>query len=293
MDQNSQSFTPPSQVNPLTKHFRQPAIYLKLPSNGAYWPDGAINLSVTGEIPVLPMSTRDEIVLKTPDALLNGQGVVNVLQSCCPSIKDAWLMPSIDVDAAIIAIRIASYGNQMDFTSECPHCNAANDYAIDLGVVLSNIRAPDYTQKVILDNLTIKLKPQPYFSVNRSNMIAYEEQQMLRSISALEDDNVQEAKEIFNKQLDKLVALNILIISDSTDYIETEEGTIVNDPNFIYEFYSNCDTKVIKRVQAQLEEFTKAGGVKPVTTACKNEECGKDFEVKLTFDFASFFAKGS
>ncbi len=31
-------------------------------------------------------------------------------------------MPSIDVDATLIAIRIASYGNQMDFTSQCPHC---------------------------------------------------------------------------------------------------------------------------------------------------------------------------
>ena len=114
MDQNTKSFTP---QNPLAKHFRQPVIYLKLPSGGAYWPDGSIDLPLNNEIPVLAMSTKDEIVLKTPDALLNGQGVVNVIQSCCPNIKDAWKMPSVDVDATIIAIRIASYGNQMDFTT--------------------------------------------------------------------------------------------------------------------------------------------------------------------------------
>jgi hypothetical protein len=62
----------------------------------------------------MSMTTKDEITLKTPDALLNGQGVVNVIESCCPAIKDAWAMPSIDVDATLIAIRIASYGNQMD-----------------------------------------------------------------------------------------------------------------------------------------------------------------------------------
>ena len=79
-----------SNNNPLTKFFRQPAIYLKLPSNGAFWPNDAIELPLTGEIPVYPLTTKDEIILRTPDALLNGEGVVEVIQSCCPSIKDAW-----------------------------------------------------------------------------------------------------------------------------------------------------------------------------------------------------------
>ena len=291
MDQNTQTFTPPQPHNPLTKHFRQPVLYLKLPSNGNYWPEGTIDLPVTGEIPVLAMSTKDEITLKTPDALLNGQGVVNAIQSCCPSIKDAWAMPSIDVDAAIIAIRIASYGNQMDFESTCPHCNSVNDYAIDLGVVLGSIVAPNYVHKIEIEGLAIKLKPQAYFSVNRSNMIAFEEQQILRAIGTL-DDNPEEAKRIFNAQIEKLIDLNVLMLSDSTAFIETEEG-IVSDPKFIEEFYKNCDTKIVKAVRDQLEEYSKVGGLKPVHVNCKNEECEKEFDVALTFDFASFFAKGS
>ena len=31
----------------------------------------------------------DEITFKTPDALLNGQATVDVIQSCIPNIKDA------------------------------------------------------------------------------------------------------------------------------------------------------------------------------------------------------------
>ena len=289
MDQNTKTFTPP---NPLAKHFRQPSIYLKLPSGGAHWPEGSIDIPVTGDIPILPMSTKDEIVLKTPDALLNGQGVVDVIQSCCPSIKDAWKMPSVDIDAVIIAIRIASYGNQMEFTSECPHCKTTNDYAVDLGVMLSNITAPNYKNKLIVEDLKIKLKPQAYFSVNRSNMIAYEEQQILRSLGTLED-NPEEAKRIFNENLIKLVELNILMLADSTDYIETEDNNVVTDTNFIQEFYKNCDTRIVKAIREKLDEHSLFGGVKPVPVICQNEECGKNFEITITFDFASFFAKGS
>jgi hypothetical protein len=70
--------------NPLAKHFRQPAIYLRLPSQGQYWPENAITLPVTGELPVYPMTTKDEITLRTPDALINGTGVVSVIESCIP-----------------------------------------------------------------------------------------------------------------------------------------------------------------------------------------------------------------
>ena len=108
--------------NPLAKHFRQPVMYLKLPSNGRWWANGALEIPVTGEIPIYAMTAKDELMFKTPDALLNGQGVVDVIQSCMPNIKDAWRIPNLDIDVILIAIRIASYGHEMEFESTCPHC---------------------------------------------------------------------------------------------------------------------------------------------------------------------------
>ena len=32
------------QVNPLKKHLRQPKIYIKLPSQGKYWPQNSLSL---------------------------------------------------------------------------------------------------------------------------------------------------------------------------------------------------------------------------------------------------------
>jgi hypothetical protein len=285
-----QSTQPTVNHNPLVKHFRQPAIYLKLPSGGQYWPEGSIELPLHGEIPILPMSTKDEITLKTPDALMNGQGVVNVIESCCPSIKDAWKTPSIDVDALIIAIRIASYGNAMDVESACPKCNEANEYSIDLGTVLSNITPSTYGGKVSADELKIKLRPQAYFNANKSNMIAFEEQQILRTLAQVED-NPEEAKKAFDQQLAKLINVNISMLATSTDYIETPDGQIVTDPAYIEEFYNNCNSGVIKAVRTQLTEFNNASGIKPVGVKCNH--CEHNFEIGIMFDYSSFFGKGS
>jgi hypothetical protein len=76
-------------TNPLNKYFRQPAIYVSLPS-GTNYPPHVVTPQQTGELGVMPMTAKDEIRFKTPDALMNGQGVVDVIQSCVPDIKDAW-----------------------------------------------------------------------------------------------------------------------------------------------------------------------------------------------------------
>lgn len=277
--------------NPLAKHFRQPAIYIKLPSQGQFWADGSLNLPANGEIGIMPMTTKDEITLKTPDALINGQGVIDVIKSCCPSIADPWQAPNIDVDSILIGIRIASYGNQMDFTSTCPHCEQSNDYAIDLGNTLSSVQAPDYNTPLTINGLKIKVKPQPYFSFNRTNMIAFEEQQLLRSLSNIESgSDPAGASEQFQKHLNKVIELNTALLSNSTESITTADGEVVTDQQHITEFYNNADNKMIKQVQDSITKLNESGAIKPVNVNCNNEECGKEFPISLTFDYASFFA---
>ena len=102
--------------NPLAKHFRQPKLYIQFPSKGNFYPDGSLEETETGDYPIFAMTAKDELTIKTPDALLNGQATVSVIQSCVPNIKNAWHVPSIDVDAILIAIRIATYGEKMDLT---------------------------------------------------------------------------------------------------------------------------------------------------------------------------------
>lgn len=273
--------------NPLAKHFRQPAIYIKLPSNGQYWAEGTLDLPVTGEIPVYPMTARDEITLRTPDALLNGQGVVDVIQSCCPNIKDAWAMPSIDVDAVLLNIRIASYGNNMDFDTVCPKCQEESNFAINLANLAGQIVMPDYNSLIEFDGLKIRLRPQPYFEVNKTNQLSFTEQQILRTVNDSEmSDNEKKAKT--DEYLQKLIDLNINICTNSTQEIIMEDGVVVNNPKFINEFYNMADYKVMRQIQDKLAKVSEQAAIKPIHVACKN--CNNEYDVPLNFDYANFFA---
>ena len=274
--------------NPLAKHFRQPAIYIALPSEGRWWPEGSLDMPENLEIPVYPMTTKDEILLRTPDALLNGSGVVGVIQSCCPNIKNAWDMPSIDVDPVLIAIRIASYGHRMDFGGQCPHCNESNDYAIDLRTVSDGMKCPDFDIPVESNDLKILLKPQRYFAVNQSNQLRFEEQ---RIMSIVTDDIDPEVKQkMFSESMTRLNQLNIdgLVSSTSSIMVEDQE---VTDEAFIREFFEQTDSKIVRLIQTRLTEMALEANVKPVPVSCS--ACAKPFTITITFDYASFFATGS
>ena len=162
------------QNNPLRQYFRQPAIYIRLPSNGSFYPQGAIEIPPNGEFPVYPMTAIDEITYRTPDALFNGQAVVNVIQSCIPAIKDAWAVPTTDMDTILIAIRIASYGHEMDFSTQCPRCNEVTEQGIDLRSVLDTLKSPDYKKPITHGDIEIYFKPMTYQNYNENNQLQFE-----------------------------------------------------------------------------------------------------------------------
>jgi len=247
-------------------------------------------MPATGQIPIYPMTTRDEITLRTPDALLNGEGMVSVMKSCCPNILDPWKMPSVDVDSILIAIRMASYGTDMEVNSSCPSCNTTSNHTLDLNDIVPRIKMPDYNNTIEADSLKIRLKPQPYAEVNKNSMIMFEENKILQAIS--EPDVSEEVRmERFNQHLAKLVDLNVDSLAASTEYIETPDGEHVVDLAYIRDFYNNCQTKTIKAIRAKLDELSKEAELPKVNVQC--DSCENVYEMPVEFNYSSFFDQGS
>jgi hypothetical protein len=278
-----------AEDNPLLKYFRQPAIYIKLPSNGRWWKEDAVDLPVNGELPIYPMTTKDEITLKTPDALMNGSGVADVMTSCVPNIKNAWEMPSIDMDAVLIAIRIASYGHNMDFDSKCPHCQHDNRHTQDLRDSLASVRCPDYDTPVELAELTVKLKPTRYVEANRSKQINFEEQKMLQALESADLDPDVKAVQV-SGAMKKLIEIGLEVLTAATESITINHTNIVTNPRHIYEFYENTESAIVKVVQDRLAELNRQAGLVASRVVC--EECEKSYQVPIEFDYASFFGNG-
>ena len=100
--------------NPLAGHFRVPGVHQELPSRGNYYRQGEIKLAMNGEIAVLPMTAADEIILKNPDGLLNGDSIERLLSSCVPDIKNTRNIPNPDVDVLLLGDQDLGHGLARD-----------------------------------------------------------------------------------------------------------------------------------------------------------------------------------
>lgn len=245
-------------------------------------------MPVTGELPVYAMTAKDELILKTPDALMNGQATVEVIQSCIPNIKDAWRVPAVDLDAILIAIRQATYGNRLEFASVCPHCTRKNEHALDLSVLAGTITCPDFEKTLNVDGLEFYLRPQSYKEFNKSSIESFEQQ---RLIAVVNDETLSEEDKInkFNQMFKKLLDLTVEQVSRSVSAIKMEDGTVVEDPAHIDEFFTNCNRSVWDAVKSKLEKFSSDNPLKHVGLICEHEDCAKNYETPLVFETSSFF----
>ena len=183
MIQGIPSPAPKQAGNPLAKHLRQPKIYIKLPSRGKYWPEGSLNITETGEYPVYAMTAKDEILFKTPDALLNGQATVDVIQSCMPNVKDAWQAPSIDIDVMLVAIRMASYGELLPMKGMVPGTDIEKEFDLNLQQLLDRYTSTEFVDTFKIEGFTVQIKPVSYKTLTSQSVKAFEEQRIFQIVS--------------------------------------------------------------------------------------------------------------
>lgn len=275
--------------NPLSALFRQPKIYMPLPSKGMYYPEGAVEIPSTGELPVYAMTARDELLFKTPDALMNGSATVDVIKSCVPNIKDPWVMPSIDLDAVLCAIRIATFGHEMEVTATCPECKHPNDFVVDLRLVLDNIRNSSFNSQIIVDDtIVIQLRPLNYDEITKASLKAFEHQ---RIFSIVNDDSISEEQKVklFQESFSKLTDMTIDTVSQGIVSISTPAGSTDNKV-FINEFLRNTDKKIFAEINKSIEKNRASTQMPAFDAECK--ECGHKFKMNLSLDQSDFFAKG-
>lgn len=277
-------------VNPLKQFFRQPAIYMRLPSAGEYWPDGALKLPANNELPVFPMTAIDEITYRTPDALFNGQAVVNVIQSCVPGIVDAWHIPATDLNAVLTAIRIASYGHEMEIDTICPSCTTQTEYTLDLRQLLDGIQSGDYNKPLVRGDLTISFAPMDYTRQNESSQNQFEQQKNIQNIQNNPDIDDEQKIQALNQALQQITELTMSALKWSIASIKTPTA-IVTEPEYIEEFLKNCDRKLYAAIRDHIIGLREASEFKPLNIKCSN--CGHEYKQAFNLDQTAFFEVAS
>jgi hypothetical protein len=270
--------------NPLQKYFRQPKLYISLPSKGRFYPEGVL-IGDYSNVPIFGMSGMDELIMKTPDALFSGEATIKLIESCCPYIKDASKVPSLDIDALLVAIRIATYEDTITMTAKCSGCGEENDYDIRLTEVLDHYNEKIYDDKIVVGDLTINLKPLSYEDLSKVNVENFKLQKMLSQLDSADIDEEARQKHV-DDIYQKLAEIQLSVILSSIESITTPAET-VSDIEFIKEWLTNTAAVSYNTIKERLEKNKKDWTLPAHDVKCA--ACGHEDQIEFSLDQSNFF----
>jgi hypothetical protein len=288
---NPAEFSSNIEQNPLRKYFRQPKVYITLPSKGKFYPSDAIEIPEGDEFPVYAMTAKDELTMKTPDALLNGAATVEIIKSCIPAILNPWAMPSIDLDAILIAIRIATYGETMEITTKVPVTGDDRKFDVDLRQLLNKLVSNEYLTETVINDMRVNTRPLTYREFTDASLKTFEEQ---RIFALVNDEKISDTEKLerFNTSFQKLTNLTVKSLASSITSISFGDTEVTNQVH-IQEFIENADKQfyqdVLKHIETQRDTFV----LEPMKVKSSEEDIAagapKEYEVPITFDQSNFF----
>jgi hypothetical protein len=195
----------------------------------------------------------------------------------------------MDIDTLLVAIRIASYGHEMEFESSCPHCQHENSFGLDLRSILDGIKSPDFTAALDHGDMQIFFKPMSYQQVNANAMLQFEDQKLLETLPKA-DIPEDEKMKLLTEAFAKLTDMTMHAISQSIAVIRAG-GELVSDKQHIEEFIKNCERETFNRIRNHIVQLRESSELKPLTLKCNG--CQKEYVTPFTLDVANFFDSAS
>jgi hypothetical protein len=280
----SENVTTPVQaaVNPLLQRVRMPGQRFTLPSGGLFYTNGELDPScVNGELEVQPMTMVDDLVLKTPDKILNGDGMMEVIQRCVPQVLKPWELLSKDVDYLMACLRIVSYGSLVELSHVHDGCkqefhNQAGDlvemerpYKVDISALLRKTIAIDPTT---VDSV--------YVGTLSNGQVVHTKPMTFRMFINVMQLQLKDMSEVTaNDSVHNLV--NMLV-----DIIVDVDG--ITDKSQIAEWLSIAPPSIIKELNSKLSSTFDWGT--DLTDKVPCVDCGEMMELVVPIDPLSFFS---
>lgn len=260
--------------NPLinTLRTRVPGETFRLPSGGLFYSNGELADDVkNGEVHVYPMTTVDEITLKSPDKLLSGDSVLEVIKRCVPQVHKPECLLSKDVDYLMICLRLMSYGEtvEVNYQHNCKEAKM-HTYQSELRPFVKTAKPIDPTTKdiafkVITPGQQVVLLRPPLFT----------------NTMQLYNVNFQAAKEMIS--LEEMEMRLLDIISDTIVQVDD-----VHDLSLIREWIRALPPSHMEAMQKSLHHVSDWGPSVVIRTTCK--DCGELIEIDVPLNPVAFFS---
>lgn len=270
METNNEKPIQTERKNPLLEKVQIPGERFRLPSSGLFYEDDELDESVKdGEIFINPMTAMDELVLKSPDKLLSGESVVEVITRCLPEVRKPQQLLAKDVDYILMALRMVSYGPTVDIT-QAHDCDDAKEhsYSISIRPLLQRTKPIDPTavKKYHLEISTgqvVKLNPPRYYSTMK-----------LYQIFGLQEEEGANLEE-----------MSISLLENVSEMIRSVDGH--TDRNDIIEWLKTVRVGDVESISHKITELSDWGLDPTFNVECK--DCGKEMTVSVPVNPIAFF----
>ena len=267
-------------VNPLLERARIPGETIRLPSCAIFYTNGELDDDVEdGEVHVYPMNATDEIVMASPAKLFSGDGVMEVIGRCVPSVLKPRELLAQDVDFLVLCLRKISYGPTFDFERIHDECQAERPddqplrkqtFQADIGKILSQTKELEASKvakiyRIELENgQIIKMQPMRFSSYVK-----------LMQIVSQDIDSIKEEHAQKDMMLDQLSDM-ILSVDEVADQSMIREWLEVIIPPHIHAINDRVSEMATWGINTKFE--------------VKCRDCGEKMEVEMPTNPLSLFS---
>lgn len=277
--------------NPLTADFKKiPGMSVTMPSGCVLYTNEVTDVAKErGEVHIRPMGIGNEMGLKTPDLLINGDGIANMMQDCIDEVIDPRGLFSCDVNTLLVASRIVSFGHTMKVRVDNPYHDPKNEksqktltYDIDLRNCLHNSKSITSIDdlNVTLDNgQVVRMTPMTF--AQSVDLIKIE----IESAAATLNTDAERAAFLTKKV--KQIAHNALkMIIDVT----TLDGQVISDRALVQDWYESIPRPLFNALKEKMDMVSALGA--DLSFDAHDPISGEKWTSKIPINPADFFDTG-
>lgn len=266
-------------MNPLLNRARIPGATFRMPSGGLFYVNGELEETVVdGEVHVFPMTSIDEIELKSPDLLFSGKAIENVFKRCIPQIKEPMRLITTDVDFLLVCLRLVSYGPAIE-VSYTHTCNNAQNHKYSGSVETfihqaRMMRSADYDKEYLISHstgVTINIIPMRY-----GDFVKYMTE-IQEEVSTVDAPNLT-PKELLFKEATRM-AENISCVQ--------VDDIAVTDKSHIADWIISLSVAEVKEITDKFRLQTEWGCDTKIRATC--QDCKEEIEVPVSINPIDFF----
>ena len=274
--------------NPLKQYFRVPGAFIKLPSNGRFY-SVPPKLSSEGELAIYPMTAEDELWLKNPDALLNGEASKRIIQSCAPDIANPEETVLADADVIIVSARFATYGEGLTVTSECPSCKENTEYSFKLPDILASVKQIPDDNSIQIGELQVFVKPTTVDLQAKIGLASLQYRMLINKVAEEKQELLEDRqKEMIQSFSHNITTLQFEILRENIEKIVMPDGNHVSSKDHIKEWLSNIKKVEFDALNTKIEQLNESGTDIDYKAEC--QACSHKYNTSIAMDPVSFFA---